>query len=133
MAAACWRSRPLWRCGPVSGSGWALTLFSTVPLIPTEAFACVRSLYPRIDAAGQLVPGPERRASVALLDGAVQIVPMIQQPAVDPRPLDQIEPFERLPCLDQTQEWKAPRSVPTSLAEAMTVTGRRSIVADRIT
>jgi hypothetical protein len=59
---------------------------------------------PRIDDTRQIVPLPQGLAGIAALDGAVEIVPVIEQAALEPRALHDVERGERLARLDEPQQ-----------------------------
>ena len=58
----------------------------------------------RVDAPGQLVPVPQRRTGVAALDAAVEVVPVVQQPERQARPLRDVQRLDRPPRLNEPQE-----------------------------
>ncbi len=58
----------------------------------------------RIDRVRQLAPLPQRVARVAALDRSVEVVPMIEQSQLEPRPLGDVDPIDRLTGLNQAQE-----------------------------
>ncbi len=52
------------------------------------------------------MPVPDGLAGVAALHGAIQIVPVIENTALDARSGGDVEMFERLACLQQSQKMK---------------------------
>ncbi len=74
---------------------------------PVDADRGVRTgvvLDARVHAAGQLVPLPERRPGISALDRAVEVVPVIQDAALDVRPFAHVEGLDRVLRLQEAQE-----------------------------
>ena len=57
---------------------------------------------------GQLGPRPQRRTGVPPLDASVEVVPVVQQPPIHPRPLRDVHRHDRAPGLDEAQEVECP-------------------------
>src|SRR5262249_20798158 len=57
----------------------------------------------RVEVVRQLLPIPNGFAGVAALDGAVEVVPVVEDPMWDPGCGEHVQMLDGLPCLQQSQ------------------------------
>ncbi|OPZ79611.1 MAG: hypothetical protein BWY77_01325 [bacterium ADurb.Bin431] len=60
----------------------------------------------RIEAVGQLLPIPERAARIAAFDGAVEVIPVVEESHPDPGPAFNLQAGDLLPRLQKAKEMK---------------------------
>ena len=75
--------------------------------MPTDAFARAMHRVTRVHIVGHLLPVEDGMAGIAALDGAVEIVPMVQDAQFEARRASDIEMSNRLARLDQPQKSEA--------------------------